>query len=223
MSIFLTLQSLFAEVIWSERPVWVSPPMQRVRFKKGKHVNRLWLSRELKSPPKGKVYVGLGTIDVSHVTDQPSGGRIFPMKDRTVYAKEECRDFLVHCLGLPPFSSFDPSQEVGRRFRLDLAITDMKPGYAFFRFFEPTYPTGMGDARVQVEGVLSEPDRGEELLKFVARRRSVRQLLVQHLLYWPVDMGHFLYSGSLKDTRLGIVLQRIVRDVLMELNHRLNA
>lgn len=231
MSLATTLKSLLAEVTWSERPVWVSPPLRGTRFRRGKHVNRLWLDPELKQPPADKVYLGLGTIDVSHIPDRPGSGPLLPSGGPAVYQAEDCGNFLAHCLGLPSFENIEAAGEMGRQLRLDLAITDMTPGFRLVLWLRQlpgwlnwTGHTGVGDARVQVEGILSDPRRRQDLLKFVVRRRAIRRWNWHLWLGWqPLrNPGSGFFDGIFAETMVGLLIRRAAYDVLMELDQRLN-
>lgn len=213
------LKSVFYELTWSERPRWVSPPLQGTKFRRGKHLKRVWPHAELARPPAERTYLGLGEIDISHIGDKRDWSRnLVTGRPRTVDA-ETCQVFLAACLGLPAYGDFDESHGRDRLLRLDLAITEMSPGIALLRQVEWLTLFGLGHAHLQVEGILSEPRRRQILLKFAARRRHSGLTAWEDWMPIPEDLG---LSGDFQKSMVGHLIRRIAYDIIMELDARLN-
>lgn len=176
MTVFQLIRRLWITATWSTRPEWISPPLRRTRFRRGRHLRRVWVHRSFKRPDGAKTYIGLGSIDVSHLREKTEflGGK----------AKVEpaaCRNILTEVLGLPPYEALSPESAHDRLYRLDLAIVEGRPGSLILRsgidelawqYWRFLLLLGFGHAWVQIEGVLTDPARELEVLKFVERRRS---------------------------------------------------
>jgi hypothetical protein len=213
------LKAVFHELTWSERPRWVSPPLQGTRFSRGKHLKRVWLHADLSRPPADTVYLGIGKIDISHIGDRRDWSRVLVSGHAREAKAETCRILLGACLGLPAYDDLAQSNSRGRLLRLDLAITDMSPGIAALRVFEWLTLFGLGHAYLQVEGILWEPRRREALLKFAARRRRSGLSAREDWMPAPEDLA---LPEDFPRTMAGHLIRRIAYDILMELDARLN-
>ena len=135
-----------------------------------------------------------------------------------VYRAENCQGLLENCLGLPLISEFARADLDGVVLRLDLAITEMKPGNRLLRWYEGWRFFGIGHAWVQIEGVLSRQFDNKPLLKFVHRRRNAG---IRSLEFLGLPLLSCEYSGFAQSL-VGQLIRRMAHDILMELDHRLN-
>lgn len=212
---FNLLKHAIVSLTWSERPVWISPPLRSTRFRKGRFVQRLWRARKKRGGKAERTFVGLGSIDTSHIRDRKGDG----IEDIMVYRAEGAHDLLRESLGLPPITDFEQPGIGGRVLRLDLAITEMKPGWSILRWFEGATYLGLGHAWVQVEGVLSRQSDETHLLKFVQRRRHSGITTPEAFIVLP---GYSNWQSSLSKSLPGALLQQIAHDILKELDAELN-
>lgn len=205
------LHHALVSLTWSERPVWISPELRRTWFRKGEHVRRVWLHKDLRRGQIGRTYLGLGSIGTHYIRDRVEE---FGMGE-FAYRAEACRELLEQCLELSPIAGFERSDLDGTVLRLDLAITEMKPGSVFLRWFEPLTFFGFGHAWVQIEGVLTRQSDDKVLLKFVHRRRNsgIQQ-----------ELGSMGLEGGLplSETLIGGLVRHMAYDILMELDRHLN-
>ncbi len=215
---FRILRSLFDALTWSEKPRWVSPPLQGTKFSRGRYLRRVWLHDELSRPPADRVYLGLGGIDISHIRDRRDLSRVLVDGSPREVKAEICGMFLEACLELPAYDDLVRSDCKGRLFRLDLAITEMTPGIAALRFYQWLTLLGLGHAYLQIEGILSQPDRGQALIKFVSQRRHSGLSAPED--WWPLAYDRALPDGFAR-SMIGQLIGRTAYDIVMELGSRL--
>ncbi len=172
MALFRFLRGLFDILTWSQKPRWVTPPLQGTKFLRGRYLKRVWVHEDLSRANPGKIYLGLAGIDISYIRDRRDLLHVHCGFQAREITAEQCREFLSECLALPALDELPHSDRSGEIFRLDLAITEMSPGFYGLRYIEWGTLLGLGHAYLQVEGVLSEPHSGKEMMKFVTRRRN---------------------------------------------------
>ena len=205
---FRRFKQALVSLTWSEQPVWISPELRGTRFRKGEHVRRLWLNESLQRVKPERTYVGLGSIDITQLKSRNS-------------QVESARDLLRNKLALPPIADFDRPDLDGEVLRLDLAITELKPGSVVLRraemfvFAAPIF-FWVGHAWVQIEGVLCRQADDRPLIKFVHRRRNAG---------WSdprsSELDNARDSGK-QGAYTGELVSWMAYDILMELDSHLN-
>jgi len=151
--------------------LWRCPPRPVLlswwRSRRGRFVQRVRVGRGITRVPAADARLVLGHVDVS---------RISAFRDVTPQA---CAATLVEAFGLSAsFAAPDPDA-----YRLDLAITEMRPMAWWFAYevqvgWEPRWLTwvffgtlGLGHAWLQVEGTLVARNSPKPILQFVHRMR----------------------------------------------------
>jgi hypothetical protein len=151
-------------------PEPVGDDLKSFRYRKGKHLQRVWISDRLELLPAERVLIGLGAIDTAMISDRYE--LRLTLKDswhRTSVA--DCQQSLLAILSMPPIDDVLPAAGSQAVYRLDLAITEMDPGQYFLRDAVP-YGLGIGVAWLQVEGMLTDERSKTPVFAFVERRRN---------------------------------------------------
>lgn len=146
------------------RPVLVSDR----KLRRGRAVQRVWVSPTLRPMPADSVMIVLGSIDTSRIWT------------RRGVSPEDCAEMLSKAFGLPKTDEVVHGRQ--RVYRLDLAITEMLPEAWWWpaAVSGPDWLTipslaalGMGHAWLQVEGVLCDLHSGETVMALTHRTRRV--------------------------------------------------
>jgi hypothetical protein len=136
---------------------------------KGKYLQQVWAAPDVERLPATKLLIGLGTIDVSGISDMSELTKALRV-DTTTTA--DCQRYLMEAFSMPPIQDVRQNAAGETIYRLDLAVTEMDPGETLLR--QPLHLAfGIGVAWLQVEGAVTEDRSGGVLLRFVERRRHV--------------------------------------------------
>lgn len=138
-------------------------------YAKGRYLQQVWVAPKAERFLATSVLMGLGTVDVSGISDRSeltTGLRL-----DTITATE-CQRYLMEGLSMPAIEEVRRNATSEAIYRLDLAVTEMDPGQILLR--QPaTLAFGIGVAWLQVEGNLAQDRSGDVLFRFVERRRHV--------------------------------------------------
>jgi len=184
-------------------------------YAKGKYLQQVWVAPVVERFPATSVLMGLGTIDVSGISDRSeltAGLRI-----DTITATE-CQRYLMEALSMLAVEEVRQNGAGEAMYRLDLAVTEMDPGQVLLR--QPlSLAFGIGVAWLQVEGIVTEDRSGGVLFRFVERRRHVDTF---NLAWW-----RGLVRGQFRGSAVGYIKIReltesIALDVLREVKEALS-
>jgi hypothetical protein len=185
-------------------------------YTNGKYLQQVWVAPDLTLVPTTSVLMGLGTIDVSGISDMPELTTALRIDTVTT---AECQRYLMDALSMPAIEQVRQNAIGEAIYRLDLAVTEMDPGESFLR--QPLYLVfGIGVAWLQVEGMVTEDRSGGVLFRFVERRRHVDTF---NLAWWRgLARGEFRGSavGYMKIRELA---ESIGLDVLREIKEALSS
>jgi hypothetical protein len=138
-------------------------------YTKGKYLQRVWVGPDVQRLPATKVLMGLGTIDVSGISDMSELTTAMRIDTTTT---GDCQRYLMEALAMPAMEDVRQNPIGSAIYRLDPAVTEMDPGETLLR--QPLYLLlGIGGAWLQVEGAVTEDRAGGVLFRFVERRRHV--------------------------------------------------
>lgn len=176
-----------------QRPTQISPELLGTAFESGKFVSLVWVSKARAKARPARTYLGLGSVHTGYLSLGPG-------------AADRARTLLVEGLNLPTAGSLERPDLEGELLKLDLAITEIKPGSSL----------GFGNAWVQIEGAVSLLADDTPLIKFVHRRQNATHLILgPPTLDAGVDEQHGLYLAA-------ELIPYMAHDILMELDQHLN-